>query len=410
MIPLNRKIVVTFLVLLQLVELVSVAESLVVLGLVLPFLSLALLAWLVVQPPVRSSSVPNYSIEPANPPEPEVFVGELEPENRLESPLGTMVQKPELDLSLLMEQQVSIHLAGQLSRLVSDDTEEAVIMLSNSIFGLLETSKKVSLNIEESLRTLTGGEAGLDSMVQHLETHWQAFNNLGKNFDSLRQALDKDIHVLSETVGAINEFSDHISDLADQTNVLAINASIEAARVGSHGRGFAVIANQVQLLSKNSKAIAETMAETVRNVVSPVELSFQRQTESIRTSEKLIVRSEHDLRDWSQKVEPQVQRVELLVNQSRSMAELVTQELNSVTVSLQFQDRIRQILEHLEALTQSAGNDLADLTEVPLSQVADTVRTRALERASRLFTVDQEWSLVGGRQSINDKAPRVELF
>jgi hypothetical protein len=92
------------------------------------------------------------------------------------------------------------------------------------------------------------------------------------------------------------------------------------------------------------------------------------------------------------------------------MAELVTQELNSVTVSLQFQDRIRQILEHLEALTQSAGNDLADLTEVPLSQVADTVRTRALERASRLFTVDQEWSLVGGRQSINDKAPRVELF
>ena len=330
----------------------------------------------------------------------------------LSPPTESVVAAPVavLDTDPLQEQQVSLDLAGRLSNLVAKDTEEAVVALTESLFSLLESSRQVSLHIEESLDSLTKGEAGLGNTAKNLESHWLSFRNLGENFAALQQALSADIQVLSQTVSAIDEFSDNISDLADQTNVLAINASIEAARVGLHGKGFAVIANQVQSLAKSSKQIAEKMATTVSDVVRTVEASFDRQTQRIQGSQALIRRSETDLRTWSSLVEPQVLKVGQMIEQSRSVASLVTQELNRVTVSLQFQDRIRQILEHLRILTETAGKQIESFTEVSLSEVPGPLQERARREAQALFTVDQEWALLGSGSAKKDGPKMVELF
>ena len=349
-------------------------------------------------------------VQPPEPPLPQI-TETAETEAVVETePLVVFRLEPE-SVEQLLTGQATLELAGSLAQLVARDTEEAVLNLSESLFALLDSSRKVSNHIEQSLVSLTDGDAGMGKMVPHLNEHLQAFERLGQNFDALRLSLEKDLGVLSGTVGAINEFSENISDLADQTNVLAINASIEAARVGINGKGFAVIANQVQSLSRNSKTIAEKMAATVQSVVQTVESSYGRQTERIQQSRAVIHRSEVDLRQWSAQVAPQLAKVEQMIHQSRSIAALVTTELDRVTVSLQFQDRIRQILEHLEQLTAGVSQRLSGLPGLVGEPVTATAREDARKIAEKIFTIDQEWALTGKtRARVVQSSNTVELF
>jgi len=296
-----------------------------------------------------------------------------------------------------------------LKSLVVTDTEAAVLRLTEALFTLVGNSKEVSSHIEKSLGFLTDGDSGLRRTVGNLEQQVRVFESLASHFSGFRTELGTDIAALTQTVGSINEFSETLSDLADQTNVLAINASIEAARVGVHGRGFAVIAGHVQSLARNSKDISEKMARTVREVVADVQSSFARQTDRIREADSLIVRSEVELRRWADHVGPQLNEVEAMIADSRRLAELVTSELNDVTVSLQFQDRTKQILDHMAQVLDDSARRVVDAAGLAGQPVPPGLRDEAYADASRHFTVQEEWTAVPGRSPA--PGPRsVELF
>lgn len=120
--------------------------------------------------------------------------------------------------------------------------------------------RDTTVKAEESVQAMMGGMKSLYDMLT--------------NMDSMTTGVERDVR------GAV-EVVDNIADNASRSNILALNASIEAARSGEHGRGFAVVAQEMGNLANDSgssakqiKANLDTISEHTTNIVSAIKASY----------------------------------------------------------------------------------------------------------------------------------------
>lgn len=105
-----------------------------------------------------------------------------------------------------------------------------------------ERAKSVASSAQESVKTSAAGRQATDDTAQRMR-------HIKEQMTSMGQTVVR----LSEHSRAIEEIMVSVQDLADQSNLLAVNASIEAARVGEHGKGFAVVAHEIKNLADQSR-------------------------------------------------------------------------------------------------------------------------------------------------------------
>lgn len=204
---------------------------------------------------------------------------------------------------------------------------------------------------------------------------------------ALRSQLMNEVASVSQFVGQLQEMASEVGAIARQTNLLSINAAIEAARAGETGRGFAVVAKEVRHLSTESARTGDRIGLVIRQVSESMErarASFESFTEH---DTAMMDRASGTIEDVVQGIHRTASNVVNSAHALRQESQAIRQEIDEVLVAVQSQDRITQMLQHVQADQER----LADNLSAPATPGGDTLEPhRWLDALRSTYTTPEE--------------------
>ena len=138
---------------------------------------------------------------------------------------------------------------------------------------------RIGTALDQNAGSIGGLNGSVDSMTDYAKQAYEALNkvlDIGKKTASEVTVLKEETNNTNISAQKINEAVSLIQDIAQQTNLLSLNASIEAARAGDSGRGFAVVAEEIRNLSEGSSKGAEQIAAIVSQLIHNSDISVER--------------------------------------------------------------------------------------------------------------------------------------
>ncbi|MCR1811492.1 methyl-accepting chemotaxis protein [Sulfurospirillum sp. hDNRA2] len=261
---------------------------------------------------------------------------------------------------------ISEELSRTASEVVRNVDNEANIVAKAKDNGLkltnvIENSVQKANRSQEALAQTQGDIFRVKQQAEQLETTMQATA-------SKEQSLAERLNTVSHNANEVKAVLNIIRDIADQTNLLALNAAIEAARAGEHGRGFAVVADEVRKLAERTQKSLVEIDATINVVVQSI---MDANTDIAHNAHEVgeLAHISAALQDGMNAIDTTIQEtlqetrvtLESFVDTAAQIKAMVIEieKINTLskenTLSI---DNVSQASEHLHVMTENLNNEL----------------------------------------------------
>ena len=247
----------------------------------------------------------------------------------------------------------SVNILEKIIPIWSKQTELARSQIEHGVTQTTEhfsdIHQRLQAAINTSMDTAKGmaGKSGLREVISTTETSLSRIVSDLRHAAQGRQELLQQIQQLTTVIEEMQKMGSEVEGIASQTNLLALNAAIEAARAGEHGRGFAVVADEVRTLSNRSGTTGARIAKSIGQVNRSLNAALEQATQFADSESRILSSAEATietvLRDFLHGGEMILDSSKILESESAA----VKSDIENLLVTLQFQDRSSQLLNSI---------------------------------------------------------------
>ena len=249
----------------------------------------------------------------------------------------------------LEEEVLSVSDAVEIQRHRIAETATAMEQMSSTV---LEVARSAALASECTVNTSEKAQqgAGIVSKAQ------SSIKSVSENAEAMRTAMDS-LGAQADSIGAVLGV---ISDIADQTNLLALNAAIEAARAGEAGRGFAVVADEVRKLAEKTMQATQEVATAIKSIQD-------RAKESIITTDSthaLVAEASDYARNSAKALEEIVALADDSAGQVQSIATAAEEQSASSEQIRNAVDEVNALIEDISGRMSGSAKSVTSLAKL----------------------------------------------
>jgi methyl-accepting chemotaxis protein len=265
--------------------------------------------------------------------------------------------------------------------------ETAISDVSNQFGGIVDDLDSVLA----SSTAAVGGDQG-----HAFDRGRDRLNGVVTTLDStlaLKHEALNELRSLMRLNEELKQMATEVGEIAGQTNLLALNASIEAARVGAAGAAFGVVAMEVRQLADRSREASERIATKVANVGGAITSVLTNAEANAENERSAVAMANTDVQTVLDDLQAVMEESRESSSRLETAAIGIRSEIANSLVSLQFQDRVTQVLEHLRDNIHRFPELVADSAGESEPKPLDS--TALLDELARDYTMAEEHQVHG---------------